>query len=465
MTAEPVSQLVSDAPATGGMQRSFEPPHLPRARPRRYLTTSSKFLLALGLATAWATFSAWLSLPWLHDLANHIGLPLAGAVVLLLALLPGHLVAFLTASVLLDRQPAMSDARPQTPVTVLIAARNEAFTITETIRYLANQDYDGPLHVFLIDNASTDYTAEIGARAAVSYGLRLTVLTEPRPGKSHALNRGLAVATTSLVVTVDSDTLLHRSAVRLLVARLLSAPADVLAVAGNVQVRNSRDTIWARLQAWDYLLGIAAVKRVQGLFQGTLVAQGAFSLYRTPALRAVGGWPDAIGEDIVLTWQLMRSGRIFYEPLALSFTTAPADLRTLTRQRARWARGMIEGLRVVPPWRQRRLTAVALTAVDLVIPLLDLAYVCLWLPGLVLATTGRFWIVGPESLAVVPMSLLLYGLLSRYQRRHVLEPLGLATRRDRSGLLLFLVVYQACMSTMSLLGYGQELLGRRRSWK
>jgi poly-beta-1,6-N-acetyl-D-glucosamine synthase len=77
-----------------------------------------------------------------------------------------------------------------------------------------------------------------------------------------------------------------------------SAPSDVQAVAGSVLVRNS---LWTRMQEWDYFLGIASVKRMQGLYQGTLVAQGAFSLYRTEAVLAAGGWPDAIGEDIVLT--------------------------------------------------------------------------------------------------------------------------------------------------------------------
>ena len=75
----------------------------------------------------------------------------------------------------------------------------------------------------------------------------------------------------------------------------------VQAVAGSVLVRNSRDSLGTRMQEWDYFLGIASVKRMQGLYQGTLVAQGAFSLYRTEAVLAAGGWPDAIGEDIVLT--------------------------------------------------------------------------------------------------------------------------------------------------------------------
>ena len=62
---------------------------------------------------------------------------------------------------------------------------------------------------------------------------------------------------------------------------------------------------------------------MQGLFQTTLVAQGAFSLYRASSLRDAGGWPDAIGEDIVLTWKIMEQGaRIYFEPLAVGFTTS-----------------------------------------------------------------------------------------------------------------------------------------------
>jgi len=117
---------------------------------------------------------------------------------------------------------------------------------------------------------------------------------------------------------------LHTAAIRQLVARLLNAPPDVQAVAGSVLVRNSRDNLWTRMQEWDYFLGIASVKRMQGLYQGTLVAQGAFSLYRTKALRAAGGWPDAIGEDIVLTCSSCGKGP--------GSTTSPPRLRSPPHQ-------------------------------------------------------------------------------------------------------------------------------------
>ena len=85
-------------------------------------------------------------------------------------------------------------------------------------------------------------------------------------------------------------------------------------MAGNVQAN-----FLTRMQGWDYRLGINGVKRMQAAYNSALVAQGAFSAYWTDDIRAVGGWPDAIGEDIVLTWTLMLSrGIVQYEPTALA---------------------------------------------------------------------------------------------------------------------------------------------------
>ena len=55
------------------------------------------------------------------------------------------------------------------------------------------------------------------------------------------------------------------------------------------------------------LLGIAAIKRIQSLFQGTLVAQDVFSVYDRSVLLEVGGWPHTVGEDIVLNWKILRA--------------------------------------------------------------------------------------------------------------------------------------------------------------
>ena len=449
----------------GGMHRSYAPvnPTL-RSWRRTYFSPMLKFAAAASFAACWIGLSAWISLPWIHQLARHMTLVPAIAFVTLLAFVPGFLVAFVTAGAILDRQPVLSHAHPTTPLTVLIAAPRRGSRHRRDHHLARRKDYTGEMSVILIDNGSTDRTAERARAAAAATGLDLLVIDEPLAGKNTPSTR-YRVARTVVIITLDADTLLQSSAIRLLTARLENSPPDVVAVAGNVMVRNSRNGVWSRMQAWDYMLGIAAVKRVQGLFQGTLVAQGAFSIYRTDDVLAVGGWPDAIGEDIVLTWRLMCRGRVYYEPLAVAFTGTPERLRGLLRQRSRWARGMLEGIRAVPPWRQPRGMARALTSIDLAIPLLDVAYLFVWLPGLVLACFGVFWFVGPMTVAVVPMTMLVYGLLHHYQLRNVLKPLGLTHRRNGCALVLFLFGYQALMSLASVRGYLQELFQRQRAWK
>jgi biofilm PGA synthesis N-glycosyltransferase PgaC len=435
-------------------------------RSNRYVPVSVKFAIANLVALVWLSFSVWLSLPWVRDLSEMTGTVPAVVMITVVAYLPGGVVAFLAASLVLDRQPPVSVLDPTTPVTVVIAARNEAESIRTTLRHLANQEYAGPITVLLADNGSTDDTSGEARTAAADLGIDLVVVHEPRPGKSNALNAALEVVATDIVVTLDADTLPHRTALRSLVARVESAPSQVVAVAGSVLVRNSRQGFWARMQEWDYFLGIASVKRMQGLYQGTLVAQGAFSLYRTKAVREVGGWPDAIGEDIVVTWNLLsRGGSVYFEPLAVAFTTAPAGFRHFARQRARWARGMIEGLRSVPPWKQPANKTRALTGLNVLIPMLDVGYTFVWLPGLALAFTGRFWIVGPWTLMVLPLTLLVNVILYRFQKGHVFDPLGLKVRSNAVGFLAYVLMYQAIMSPVAVLGYAQELTGRSRRWK
>src|SRR3546814_13985185 len=93
-----------------------------------------------------------------------------------------------------------------------------------------------------------------------------------------------------IVVTIDGDSWVYRDALAKLVERYLADPPGTRAVAGSVLVHNSRRNWLTRVQEWDYFHGIAAVKRMQSMYHGTLVAQGAFSLYDRNALEGVGGW-------------------------------------------------------------------------------------------------------------------------------------------------------------------------------
>jgi len=239
----------------------------------------------------------------------------------------------------------------------------------------------------------------------------------------------------------------------------------VCSVAGAILVRNSRDSLWTKIQEWDYFLAIASVKRLQGLYQQTLVSQGAFSLYKTGVVKAAGGWPDVIGEDIVLTWKFLHAGlKVFFEPTAVAFTMVPATFKQFAIQRSRWARGMIEGLKTVKPWEQPSVYAKYLTGVNLMMPFVDVAFTLFWIPGLVMACFGFYWIVGPLTLLVLPLTLLCYGSLYLYQKR-VFRSLDLKVRQNNIGFVLFLLCYQMIMSPISVWGYVQELLQLKRVWR
>lgn len=441
------------------MNRSYDDPK------RIYISVKQKFWISHAAAGLWMLFSIGVSMPWLHDFAKYVTLPAAFLIIAGISYIPGYMNAFMIVSLLLDRQPPLPASSPERPVTVLIACHNEERGIRTTLAYLADQEYSGQLKVIVIDNNCSDQTAERAKAAGRELGLDLLVLEEKTPGKNYALNAALALVETELMITLDADTLLHKLAVKHIVSRYEAAPPDICAVAGAVLVRNSRRNFWAKLQEWDYFLGIASIKRLQGMFQGTLVAQGAFSLYKTDAVRAVQGWPDAIGEDIVLTWKfLARRWRVYFEPLAVAFTDVPESFRHLVRQRSRWARGMIEALKLLKPWNHPSVYAKYLTGCNLLMPYLDLVYTFCWLPGLVLAFFGIFWIVGPATLLVLPLTFIQNFILYRYQSR-VFRSLNLHIRKNLFGFIAYVLFYQMVMSPVSVYGYVQEALQRKRIWK
>jgi len=270
------------------------------------------------------------------------------------------------------------------------------------------------------------------------------------------------------VVTVDADTFLTPQALTHLVARVTTRPQaqHVAACAGALIAENANSNFLTRMQSWDYRLGINGVKRTQAAYNSALVAQGAFSAYWTDDIRAVGGWPDAIGEDIVLTWSLLDSrGLVQYEPLAVAQTVVPEHLRHFMDQRSRWARGMIEGIRINPPQRQPRYLAKFVAGIDYLVPLLDVGYVFFWIPGVILFVFGYPLLFSWWSMLVLPISLVIFGLLRRWQDRAVFQVLDIRPEADRRGFFGYMLGYQALTSVASLRGYAQQMFGLARKWK
>lgn len=440
-----------------------------RARRALYVPIHVKFVAALCFAIAWTALSVCLSLNWVADLSQIIGRPGALIVIGFIAYVPGFMNAFMMGTILLDRRPPHTPPAVYPPVSVLVACYNEALNIGDTLTSLAAQTYPGPFEIIVLNDGSTDDSMLVAARIIG----RLQPRTRARirlvnfgtnAGKSAVLNRGLKIAAHEMIVTVDGDCWLRADALTRIVERMLADPPGTEAVAGSVLVRNSRRNVLTKAQEWDYFHGIAAVKRMQSMFHGTLVAQGAFSLYTRRALESVGGWPHCVGEDIVVTWALLRKGyRIGYAEDALVFTNVPHEFRQFANQRRRWSRGLIEAFAAHWPMLfQWRLSTLFIWWNLLFLPL-DLIYTFAFIPGLILALFGVYWIAGPLTLAVLPLAALWNGFIFRVQRK-MFRAQALRVRRNVGGFLFYVFAYSLLMQPVCVAGYFAEFFGLRKTW-
>lgn len=424
-----------------------------------YINIRSKFMLCLIISLVWVMVCIYLAQPWIRELSGHVPLWFAVLAVYGIAIIPGFMYAFVASSLLFDHRPPLKPLDVFPAISILIPDYNESRAIVTTIASIKSNAYPGPLEIIVIDDGSTDDTPAI---LAAQSGIR--VIRIQHAGKAAALNAGCAAAQYDLIVSLDSDTLLWHHALRNIVERLYSDPPSTAAVAGAVLVRNSRENLLTRLQEWDYFHGIGSVKRMQSLFQGTLVVQGAFSLYRKSIIEEAGGWKNSVGEDIVLTWGFLCKGyRTGFAENAVSFTSAPATYRNFYRQRKRWARGMIEGFKHHPCILFTRRYSLLFVLWNTLFPVLDAVYLFVFVPGVVLALFGYFFIAGPLTLLVLPLAFLVNYVMFSIQNQMFYDE-GLKVRRNIVGLILYVALYQTLLVPASVAGYCAELLSLKKSW-
>lgn len=429
-----------------------------------YLSIRLKFFFALSISIAWAVFSIWASRPWYEELTQIAGNFIGIFLITFIAIIPGFMNAFVVTALFLDRRPKVIEDQRYQDVTILVAAYNEAESIASTLSGIFLQEYPAKIDVIVINDGSKDRTADL-VRELLPFHSNLKLIDlKKNVGKAAALNHGLKEVATDIVISIDADSYILKSGIKYIVGRYLSDPVDTKAVAGQILIRNSRKNWITKAQEWDYFLGIATTKRIQSLFQGTLVAQGAFSLYDRKTVVDLGGWPEMVGEDIVLTWRILSAGyRVGHAENALAFTDCPDTLKKFIRQRQRWSRGLIEAFKENPgilfKWRYSTLYVWWNT----LFPLIDIAYSFGFIPGVLLAFFGVFWIVGPMTLALLPMAFLLnFQMFTK--GKAMFDQEGLKVRSNIFGLFFYVLAYGMILQPACVYGYFSEFFNLRKTW-
>ncbi len=274
------------------------------------------------------------------------------------------------------------------PITIIAPAHNEEASIRVAIRNLLELDYP-QLEIIVVNDGSRDrtfeemrdefrlravravYVAEVkSARVRGLYrsdvDSRLLVVDKDAGGsKADAVNAGLNAATSPYICIVDSDSVLERDALLRIMVPILEDPKRVVAVGGIIRVLNGseikngqlrrvrlpRKSIEA-IQVIEYLRAFLIGREAWAQGNMLTIISGAFGLFRTDLVRAVGGYrASSIGEDMDVVARMHRHLRekgvdyqIRFVPDPMCWTEVPSDLRSLGRQRARWQKGLLDVL-------------------------------------------------------------------------------------------------------------------------
>lgn len=233
------------------------------------------------------------------------------------------------------------DGRPWPFVSIVVPAYNEGPVICQSIRSLLDLHYPY-FEIIVVDDGSTDDTYRRAVQASETSD-RLRVIRKANGGKASALNVGMAHARGTLILNVDADSKLSPNAVYACVRHFLD-PA-VGAVAGNIKVAN-RENLVTRLQAVEYIEGLALERRAQSMVKAVSVIGGPLGMFRKSALIQVGGYDsDTFAEDRDVTLKLLDRGwTVTYEPHAEAWAESPSRLLDLLNQRYRWTRGTVQAI-------------------------------------------------------------------------------------------------------------------------
>jgi hopene-associated glycosyltransferase HpnB len=226
-------------------------------------------------------------------------------------------------------------------VVVVIPARNEAAVIGTTVASLARQSFNGVIHLIVIDDDSTDGTAEAAVAAARAAGAlpRLTLLSSAAlpvgwTGKLWALSQGVAAAarlSADYFLFTDADTCHGATSVASLVADAEAHDRDLVSHMVKLSTATSAERLLIPAFVFFFFMlyppaWVAAAERKLA------AAAGACILIRPQALARAGGL-QAIKSQIIDDCALARAVKDSGGRISLELTQDTRSLRSYASAR------------------------------------------------------------------------------------------------------------------------------------
>jgi len=325
------------------------------------------------------------------------------------------------------RRPRLVDYPPQRAgplVSVIVPARNEALNIERSVRSILATEYR-PIEVIVVDDRSSDTTAEIVERLARSGGaearlqlVRGADLPEGWFGKSWAIVQGYRVARGDLLLFTDADTWHHAELLPRTVTVLTAERVDLVSVVS----RQEMVTFWERLVQPHVLLALASrvgdLRRVNRTrITWDAIASGAYVLTTRRAYDAVGtheAVKGVIAEDVALAQAYVRHHLDIFLTHAAQFMSVRM-YRSLAEIIEGWSKNLALGVPLMFP---------PLPFVRRVAPyLMWLPALCWVLPPLLWALYGWSW-AAATTLVSLAIWIAVYRAEGAPVRYALLYPLG-----------------------------------------
>jgi glycosyltransferase involved in cell wall biosynthesis len=194
-------------------------------------------------------------------------------------------------------------------IAVIVPAHNAEATIGRTLDALARQTLAAESELVVVDDGSTDSTAEICERA----GARVVRLAAPQ-GPGAARNAGVAATTAPLLAFTDADCEPSPGWLEAGAAQL-GANADLV----TGPIRPNRETDVGPFDRTLEIPGQSPLFESANVFVSRALFErlGGFQRPRHVALSVQNGH---FGEDVVFGWRAVRAGaRVGFDPDAVVF--------------------------------------------------------------------------------------------------------------------------------------------------